>query len=128
MSYAGPISRGTRIPDAGAPRSETTAAVAVRSSPVSRPRPSALARSTYATRSTAVFAAGLAIGAIVGAASALLFAPQPGVDARRALVRRGRRIGLRGRDAWEDLGDELRRFARRRRRAWQRRREHSDSD
>lgn len=128
MSYAGPISRGTRVPDAGASHSETNATAAARSRPSSRPLTSALARSPSGSRSTAIFAAGMAVGAMVGLAGALLFAPQPGVDTRRALVRRGRRLGLRGRDAWEDLGDELRRFARRRRRAWQRRREHADSD
>jgi gas vesicle protein len=75
-----------------------------------------------------IFAAGMAVGIAVGAAGALLFAPQSGADTRRAIARRGRRLGLRGRDAWEDLGDELRRFARRRRRAWQRRREPSSED
>ena len=128
MSYAGPISRGTRVPDAGASHAETNATVAVRSRPASRSLTSGLARSSSGGRSTVIFAAGVAVGAMVGMAGALLFAPQPGVDTRRALVRRGRRLGLRGRDAWEDLGDELRRFARRRRRAWQRRREHANSD
>jgi hypothetical protein len=128
MSYAGPISRGTRVPDAGTSRSETSATVAVRSRPSSRPLASGLGRSSTASRSTVIFAAGLAVGAVLGATGALLFAPQPGADTRRALARRGRRLGLRGRDAWQDLGDELRRFARRRRRAWQRRREHANSD
>src|SRR5512146_872859 len=128
MSYAGPISRGTRVPDAGASHSETHAAAAAHSRPSSRPLTSALDRSSSGSRSAAIFAAGMAVGAVVGLAGALLFAPQPGVDTRRALVRRGRRLGLRGRDAWEDLGDELRRFARRRRRAWQHRREHANSD
>lgn len=128
MSYAGPISRGTRAPDAGTSRSETSATVAVRSRPSSRPLTSGLSRPSTATRATVIFAAGLAVGAVVGVAGALLFAPQPGADTRRALARRGRRLGLRGRDAWEDLGDELRRFARRGRRAWQRRREHANSD
>lgn len=127
MSYAGPISRGTRVPDAGASHSETNATVAVRPRPSSRPL-TGLARSSSGSRSAIIFAAGVAVGAMVGMAGALLFAPQPGVDTRRALVRRGRRLGLRGRDAWEDLGDELRRYARRGRRAWQRRREHADSD
>jgi gas vesicle protein len=96
--------------------------VAVRS----RPSPSRL--STEGAPDAVIFAAGMAVGIAVGAAGALLLAPQSGADTRRAIARRGRRLGSRGRDAWEDLGDELRRFARRRRRAWQRRREHASED
>ena len=57
----------------------------------------------------------------VGAGVALLLAPQTGADARRALARQGRRLSIRGRDAWDDLRDELRRAARQRLRARRRR-------
>ena len=120
MSYAGPMSRGTRVPDAESSRSETPATIAVRS------RPTRTALSAETAPGAVVFAAGMALGIAVGAAGALLFAPQSGSDTRRAIARRGRRLGVRGRDAWEDLGDELRRFARRRRRAWQHRHDHDD--
>jgi len=63
------------------------------------------------------FAAGIAIGLAVGVGTALLFAPQSGVDARRALTRRAQRLRRRGGDAWADLRFELRRAARRRMRA-----------
>lgn len=66
-------------------------------------------------------AAGLAIGLLVGAGTALLLAPERGADTRRGLrqgLRRGlRRAGLRGIDAWEDLRIELRHARRRLRRA-----------
>jgi hypothetical protein len=117
MSYAGPISRGARVPDTESSRTGTASTVAVRS----RTSPSRVTADT--APAAVIFAAGVAVGIAVGAAGALLLAPQTGADTRRAIARRGRRLGLRGRDAWEDLGDELRRFARRRRRAWQRRRD-----
>ena len=122
MSYAGPISRGTRVPNAESSRMDTPATVAVRS------RPARNRLTTDTAPGAVIFVAGMALGIAVGAAGALLFAPQSGADTRRAIARRGRRLGVRGRDAWEDLGDEFRRFARRRRRAWQRRRERDGED
>jgi gas vesicle protein len=62
----------------------------------------------------------MVVGIALGAGIALLFAPQAGYDTRRALVRRGARLGSRGRDAWDDLRHELRRAVRRRRRARER--------
>jgi gas vesicle protein len=53
------------------------------------------------------FLAGLGVGLAVGVAAALLLAPQSGADTRRALRTRGRKIGSRARDAWEDLRIEL---------------------
>ena len=70
-----------------------------------------------------VFAAGVVVGVILGASTALLFTPQTGADTRHAIAREGRRLGRRSRDAWEDLGDELRRAAQRSRRAIKHRRE-----
>jgi gas vesicle protein len=63
---------------------------------------------------------------------AILFAPQSGAETRHQIARRGRRIGRRGRDAWDDLAYELKSAAKRRRNAWrerrQRRREEKDEN
>ena len=58
------------------------------------------------------FLAGLGIGLAMGAALALLFAPQTGEETRRSLRRGGRRIRSRAADAWEDLRLELARTKR----------------
>ena len=70
-------------------------------------------------RPTVTFLAGLGVGLAIGAAAALLLAPRSGADTRRALRSRGRKVGNRARDAWEDLRIELeatRRALRRKRR------------
>jgi hypothetical protein len=72
---------------------------------------------TNESRPIGQVAAGVAVGLLVGAGMALLLAPLEGVDARRALRRRMRRVGYRGQDAWLDLRDELRHAAIRMRRA-----------
>lgn len=62
------------------------------------------------------FGAGIALGALIGAGAALLFAPQSGPELRRDIVLRARTAKLDARDAWDDLGDQLsmlRRAARR---------------
>jgi hypothetical protein len=61
----------------------------------------------------AVFGTGIALGAVLGAGVALLFAPASGEDARAAIVRRGSRLAKGGRDAWDELRDELEWAARR---------------
>lgn len=61
----------------------------------------------------ALFGTGIAIGAVLGAGVALLFAPAAGVDARAAIVRRGARLARGGKDAWDELRDELEWAARR---------------
>lgn len=60
-----------------------------------------------------IFGAGLAIGALLGAGAALLLAPQSGAETRDMIVTRVRRVRDRAGDTWGDLGDELRRAARR---------------
>jgi gas vesicle protein len=60
-----------------------------------------------------VFGAGLAIGAALGAATALLLAPHSGEDTRELLGDQARHLGDRASDSWEDLRDELRWLARR---------------
>jgi hypothetical protein len=61
----------------------------------------------------AVFGTGIALGAALGAGVALLFAPYSGEETRAAIVRRGARLAHQGRDAWDDLRDELQWAARR---------------
>ncbi len=69
----------------------------------------------------AVFGAGLALGVALGAGIALLSAPQEGWKTRDDLRRfaRGKRRSLqrKTRDAWRDLRDELRDAARELRRS-----------
>ncbi|MEO6526872.1 MAG: hypothetical protein ABIP93_09635 [Gemmatimonadaceae bacterium] len=81
-------------------------------------------------REIAIFGAGLALGLALGAGAALLAAPRSGEETRSALRGRARRLqratARRGRDAWGELGDELRGAAnslRRRRAMRQRQRE-----
>ena len=61
----------------------------------------------------AVFGTGIALGAALGAGVALLFAPYSGEEARTAIWRQGARLAHQGRDAWDDLRDELEWAARR---------------
>jgi hypothetical protein len=116
MSYAGPAARRKGAPTMTPIRTETGS-----QSGVARRMPTA-PRTISSKNLTAVFAAGIAVGIAVGAGAALLFAPQSGADTRRLLARRGRRLGRRGRDAWDDLALELKSAARRRRKAWRERR------
>lgn len=54
-----------------------------------------------------IFGAGIALGALLGVGVTLFTAPVSGQDARQAVRRRARRAVWSGRDAWEDLRDEL---------------------
>jgi hypothetical protein len=63
-----------------------------------------------------VFGLGVALGALLGSGTALLFAPQSGEDVRAGLGRRARSMRADARDAWDDLRDELDWAARRGRR------------
>jgi hypothetical protein len=69
----------------------------------------------------ALFGAGITLGAALGAGVALLFAPRSGDEIRAAIVRRGARLAYQGRDAWDDLRDELEWAARRGKRRFGRR-------
>src|SRR5215210_6849520 len=63
-----------------------------------------------------MFGLGIALGALLGSGTALLFAPQSGEEVRAGLGRRARSMRADARDAWEDLRDELDWAARRGRR------------
>lgn len=67
------------------------------------------------------FAAGLLIGALVGAGVALLVAPLSGRDTRRMISRRARRLAADARDRYDDARHELHQARERRRR------EHDDA-
>ena len=54
------------------------------------------------------FAAGLVIGALIGAGVALLFAPQSGEDTRRLIRRKAKRLATDARDRFEDVKDRVR--------------------
>jgi hypothetical protein len=60
-----------------------------------------------------MFGAGIAVGALLGAGAALLYAPQSGLEARTLLRGRARRATLRAANRWDELGAELRGAARR---------------
>ena len=63
-----------------------------------------------------MFGAGIAVGALLGAGAALLYAPQSGLEARTLLRGRARRAQLRAANRWDELGAELRGAARRNKR------------
>ncbi len=75
-------------------------------------------------RHAAIFGAGIALGAMIGAGAALLFAPQSGEETRELISERaqrfGGRIGERMDDARGDLGWYLRRGRRKLRRGAER--------
>src|SRR5262249_17347337 len=102
MSFAGPILRRSRMRGNGSmlpePSDRGSLDSSLRRSPMVSDRPNR----------TLIFAAGIAIGALLGAAAALLAAPQSGEETRRALTRQSKRLARRGREMWDDLGDGLR--------------------
>lgn len=58
-----------------------------------------------------LFGAGIAVGVLIGAGAALLFAPQSGPETREGIVRGTRDLSYRATDAWDDLREELRHVA-----------------
>jgi gas vesicle protein len=62
------------------------------------------------------FAAGLLVGALVGAGLALLFAPEKGETMRRKLGKKARRVSESAREVVEDAAEEVRDEVARRRR------------
>ena len=116
MSYVGSVSSPERAREAALGAANATQSRGSNARPADRP--ARLSSSDH--RQTAIFAAGVVLGLAVGAGVALLFAPESGVEVRRSLARRGRRVRIRSRDAWDDLRDELRTAVRNRKRAWRR--------
>lgn len=123
MSYAGPVSRAKRASAAASNRTADPRNKGSKPRPIAPPPASRAPSYSDDHRPTFVFAAGILVGMAVGAGVALMFAPQPGSETRRALGRSSRRAAQRGHDVWDDLRDELSRAVRRRRRAFRARRE-----
>jgi gas vesicle protein len=126
MSYAGPASRNRGSAKSRGPTLQGSArpgAAAYAASQADAPPSEDEATHETDWQQIAIFGAGLALGLILGAGSALLTAPQSGEETRAVLkgrVRRLKRTARRtSRDAWGELGDELRGAAQslRRRRA-----------
>ena len=87
------------------------------------PRPSSMKSASGSSydeerdwRGTGLFAAGILVGALIGAGTALLFAPQSGDEARDQIAQRVRMARGSAVDKWDDLALELRRAGRRQRR------------
>jgi gas vesicle protein len=119
MSYAGPASRnrgssqGQGTSRSSAPRPiGASEAVAGPSRPANAAPEDDQGQHETDWQQIAIFGAGLALGLALGAGAALLAAPQSGEETRAALRGRVRRIKRtttrRSRDAWAELGDELR--------------------
>jgi hypothetical protein len=109
MSYAGPAASSGRL-------AAIRPAESARMTPGTVPPRVLVRQPPERAGKIAVFAAGIALGIALGAGVALLFAPQSGEETRHALARRGRLLGRRSHDAWDDLRYELRRVGRRGRR------------
>ena len=103
MSFAGPILRRGRSRANGALLTEPTDRGAL------APSPRRSAVDADRPNRALIFAAGIAVGALLGAAAALLTAPQSGEDTRRALTRQSKRLARRSREMLGDVGDEFRR-------------------
>ena len=59
------------------------------------------------------FAAGLILGALIGAGVALLFAPQSGAETRRIIRKRARHLASDATDRFDDVKDRIRKARRR---------------
>jgi hypothetical protein len=112
MTYAGPASRGNRADETLLVALQAPSDAASATMP--RPRPPMPKPTSDHSRAVAI-ALGIAVGLGLGAGIALLFAPQNGADTRHSIVRKGKRIRKRSRDAWDDLRVELRDVVRKRR-------------
>ena len=118
MSYAGPSrARGTARSDS------SSGSRAGRTGRAGRGGASAAASSGGGEgdwQTLAIF--GVALGIAIGAGAALIAAPRSGAETRAVLLARASRAKRattrRGHDAWDDLGDELRRAKRVLRRRW----------
>jgi hypothetical protein len=117
MSFGGTVTRGGRGAASGASKADSAglasaARVPGRPGPAGRPQGEA----EVDWERVALFGAGVAVGAALGAGVAVLLTPYSGEEIRAAIVGTGARLAHQGRDAWDDLRDELRWAARRGRR------------
>lgn len=115
---------GTRSPGTPRPRkSDTDASDSLDSVETSRARGKSYSDDMQ-WRHAAIFGAGIALGAMIGAGAALLFAPQSGEETRELISERaqrfGGRLGERLDDARGDLGWYMRRGRRKLRRGAER--------
>jgi gas vesicle protein len=110
MSFGGTVRRGRRGLGSSGPRTQGTGAPAG-VGPGSRSQTNDEGEIDW--ERVAVFGTGIALGVALGAGVALLFAPASGDELRAAIARRGSRLAHQGRDAWDDLRDELKWAARR---------------
>ncbi|HYC51219.1 MAG TPA: YtxH domain-containing protein [Gemmatimonadaceae bacterium] len=92
-------------------------AYAGKSGEAGRLRPTANSLSHNNSRPIGRTAAGVAVGLLVGAGIALMFAPQDGWESRRRLRRGLRRARHHGMDAWDELSAEFMKARRKLRRA-----------
>jgi hypothetical protein len=77
------------------------------------PRLRAAERAGADWRRIGAFGVGVAVGALLGAGTALLLAPATGFETRVRLARRARHVGDRVVDRFDDLGHVVRRGAKR---------------
>jgi gas vesicle protein len=125
MSYAGPASRNRGSTPTRGPSLQGTGRPGAPRRDLPGPEEAHDDEASHETdwQQIAIFGAGLALGLALGAGTALLTAPQSGEETRAVLKSRVKRLkrsaGRTSRDAWTELGDELRGAAQslRRRRA-----------
>lgn len=112
MSFGGTVRRGRRGAGSSGARTEGPPGPGL---PAGRGVPGVDSEETAEIdwERVAVFGTGIALGAVLGAGVAILFAPYSGEETRSAIVRHGARLAERGRGTWEDLRDELQWAARR---------------
>lgn len=134
MAYLGSTAGRTRAPADSASRRASGASRATTAAPyegraatatvdATRSRPRVAGRSYAEEREwarLATFGGGVALGALLGAGIALLFAPAAGEDVRELLLDQARAAGGRVRDRFDDLRSEARYATRRGRRGMKR--------
>jgi gas vesicle protein len=111
MSFGGTVTRGKRNPGSlGRPEAAGRAGAPTTSA---RRPVDANDDAEIDWERVALFGTGIALGGMLGATVALLFAPASGGQIRAAIARRSARLAHAGRDTWDDLRDELEWAARR---------------
>jgi hypothetical protein len=112
MSFGGTVTRGKRNP--GSPgRPEIPRRSGAPTTTLGRRPVDANDEAEIDWERVAVFGTGIALGGVLGATVALLFAPASGGQIRAAIAKRGARLAHAGRDTWDELRDELEWAARR---------------